>query len=531
MWPRFIRVTNAPVGDFLHIAEVEVYDSHSINVALGRSCTSSSVYDDCGGSTAAGCGCGNVVDGEFVRPRDIFHSGSRIPGEYVQVDLGSPTAVARVVIRNRNDAAWERLAGQTVLALDEERRVLWSATLAGDQAPQAFTLGPEVACPSATASATATASKGAPPSMSPLPPSSASASESVARSASPSPWSSEQRVAAHAAAHAAAWRGRTWPVMAAPRGGDGVDECEAACTSALACAAAANASLARAPAAAGARGALYLWAISTAHVPLMYNLLESAFYYTPESLHGILLAALSPGVYAAARAYNVVARARGAPCIYFFDASAHIRDPTVRAGADAHNTSQWGDATFLSAAWARPVIALELITAGFTVFSMDVDMVMFRDLRAAWPAAAELNFIPTACDSLDDSLGVYNTGAMLLAHAQHVRAVNNWVAGCSNHCRSQKTEQAAFQELPEPLKSACVSPEILNHICIRRPPDPLTNAAYHFACHVNAPQKARTMASFGLWFLHCDASTALRGGEDAWRECVPLAQPSARGEP
>jgi len=340
------------------------------------------------------------------------------------------------------------------------------------------------------------------------------------------------RAAAHAAAHEAGWRGRAWPVMAAPRASGGADECEAACPTMLACAAAANASLARAGGAAGARGALYLWAISSAHAPLMLNLLESAFFYAPDALHGILLAALSPGVASAARAYNAVARARGAPCVFAFDASAYIRDPRVRAGADAHSNEKWGDPTFMAAAWARPDIALELVAAGFTVFSMDVDMVLFKDLRAAWPPAAELSFIPTACDWQAESPDGYNTGAMLLSREHHLDALTRWLGACSweSRCRYHKNEQTAFQRSPD-VRKGCVDAEVLNHICVRRAPNPLTNAAYHIICHLNAQQKADTMEALGLWFLPCPAGTAMRGGEDAWRECLPLIHPTGRSRP
>ena len=196
------------------------------------------------------------------------------------------------------------------------------------------------------------------------------------------------------------------------------------------------------------------------------------------ALHGVLLAALSPGAIAAARAYNAVARARGAPCIFAYDASAHILDPSVRAGADAHSNEKWGDATFMSAAWARPEIARELVTAGFSVLSMDVDMVLFKDLRAAWPPAVEPGFIPTACDWARETPDGYNTGAMLLTHAMHVGALNSWLGRCTwaSKCCYTKNEQTTFQQT-DGIKRACIDKNVLNHICNKHPPNPLLNAA------------------------------------------------------
>ena len=99
-------------------------------------------------------------------------------------------------------------------------------------------------------------------------------------------------------------------------------------------------------------------------------------------------------------------------------------------------------------------------------------------------------------------------------------------AASGRHWRSN--EQTTFQQT-DGIKRACIDKNVLNHICNKHPPNPLLNAAYHFICHLNAPLKALTMSSLGLWFLPCAASTALRGGEEAWRECLPLAHPIDRG--
>jgi hypothetical protein len=195
----------------------------------------------------------------------------------------------------------------------------------------------------------------------------------------------------------------------------------------------------------------------------------------------------------------------------------------VRAGADTQAPVVF-DRTFIAAAWARPEIALELVSAGFAILSMDVDMVLFRDLRAAWPAT-EPDFIITACDGLDTTAGDFNTGAMLLTHEHHPRALRAWLGSCSETCRSGGlNEQGAFQLMGPPLKKGCLDPRIVNHLYFQRPPDPLTNAAFNFIGIFTAEGKPVAMSLLGLWFLPCDPSKAMRGGE-AWKECVPRAHP------
>ena len=94
---RYIRVTNEPAGDFVHLNEIVALDTTGKNVALGAPCSASSEYKDCEGG---GCGCANAVDGVRSRPglAGIFHSAGRQLGEYIEIDLGGGSTGPPVAI-------------------------------------------------------------------------------------------------------------------------------------------------------------------------------------------------------------------------------------------------------------------------------------------------------------------------------------------------------------------------------------------------------------------------------------------------
>jgi hypothetical protein len=155
--PRFLRLVNEPVGDFLQANEVEAVTAQAVNVARGAACTASSVYKATDGS-AGDYSCSALVDGvrEAVGS-GFFHSGERARGEYVEIDLGAEVALASVVVYNRVDAAWERMAGQQLQLLDGSRRMLVSFSLKGIKANQSFDTS-NLACPSQAPTRTATRS-------------------------------------------------------------------------------------------------------------------------------------------------------------------------------------------------------------------------------------------------------------------------------------------------------------------------------------------------------------------------------------
>ena len=66
---RFLRLTNDPVGGFLHVNELVAIGSNGRNIALGRVCNASSVWP-LPAVGVIGLGCVTAVDG--VHRRDIF---------------------------------------------------------------------------------------------------------------------------------------------------------------------------------------------------------------------------------------------------------------------------------------------------------------------------------------------------------------------------------------------------------------------------------------------------------------------------
>ena len=238
--PRYVRVTNDPVGEFVHLREIVVRDFSGRNLALGRPCDASSVYDPSKDSDvkptsgAPNFSCGNAVDGlilpalpygEIVLDENIFHSDGRGIGEFIEVDLGDTAGgIAAIDVYNRVGEAGLRLAGQRLQLLDARRREVFAVALAGEPELQSFnvssgrgrtggellsfacfsdthTASPTASASTATASmsssrlppspsstATATLSRGASASSSMT----ASASETAAPTPSPSPVSAAQ---------------------------------------------------------------------------------------------------------------------------------------------------------------------------------------------------------------------------------------------------------------------------------------------------------------------------------------------------
>ena len=146
---RFLRLTNDPVGDILQVGEVEAYNVSGSDVAHGKFCTSSSIFDY--------FSCDNLVDGA----RDtFFHSASGARGEFVEVDLGKDTIVMQLVVYNRDDSTAVRMEGQTLILLDASRRTIAAFSLHGVREAQAFDAS-FLACPGHSPSHTITESPSA----------------------------------------------------------------------------------------------------------------------------------------------------------------------------------------------------------------------------------------------------------------------------------------------------------------------------------------------------------------------------------
>ena len=422
---------------------------------------------------------------------------------------------------NRDDAAWGRLAGQTLQLLDARRRPLFAAELAGEAGGQGFDLRGALFCPSESATPTPSASEGA----------SASPSQPPSASATQPPKSPEWRAAAVASVHAAAWRGLEWPRMMPMERAAAVaatsPHCAAACESAAACMTAATAALERAPEAVRATGAVYLFIASTGNLAMLLNLLEATYTLAPMALHGVVIAALSPTTLSAALAHNAVAAARGAPCAFIFDASTRLA-PEERAAAEGRSESSFRDATFQAVAWERVVIMENAIAAGFSVLMFDVDAVLFRDVRLDLaPLMTQPDVIFSACDELSDGGSAHNVGIMLVTPKQ-AAGFRAWPDACrSPECRSSTSDQGVYQSAPAPLVRRCLAPDIINLNVYSRPPDPLLNAAFHFNGITRSPDKLNAMKHWGLWFLPCSPTEANANIAESWRQCIPASPPTA----
>ena len=142
--PRFIRVTNDPVGGVVQLSEIEALDVAGLNVARGRLCSAKSTLEK--------FRCENVVDG--ARGGAFYASAGADRGEFVEADLGAEVQLAEVVVYNRDDHI-ERLAGQHLELLDDQRAAIVTFPLLGVPGGQSFDVR-NVACPSQTPTSTPT---------------------------------------------------------------------------------------------------------------------------------------------------------------------------------------------------------------------------------------------------------------------------------------------------------------------------------------------------------------------------------------
>ena len=124
---RFLRLTNDPVGDILQVGEIEAFDLLGRDVARGKLCTSSSIFDS--------FRCDRLVDGA----RETFFQSARgARGEFVEVDLGSDTNIIQLVVYNRDDSTAVRMEGQTLILLDANRHTIATFSLHGVREAQVF---------------------------------------------------------------------------------------------------------------------------------------------------------------------------------------------------------------------------------------------------------------------------------------------------------------------------------------------------------------------------------------------------------
>jgi hypothetical protein len=113
---RFIRITAAS-NQMLQVAELQAFTPDNVNVALGKSCTATSVY-------RPGTHCGLALDGNTSGNIDynFYHSGAN--GASMQVDLGANHKIVRVVFHNRQSCCAERIIGARVELYSETNVLL-----------------------------------------------------------------------------------------------------------------------------------------------------------------------------------------------------------------------------------------------------------------------------------------------------------------------------------------------------------------------------------------------------------------------
>lgn len=134
---RYVRVEVPGESKFLHLAEIEVF-SGGANVAPNGKATQSSTYSD---AAARRVNDGNT-DGDYNKGSVQHTNGENSP--WVEIDLGSPLPIDRLVVWNRTDGAKniiERLNGFQVSLLGDDRKPVWGNTPSGN-ATAKHTLSP-----------------------------------------------------------------------------------------------------------------------------------------------------------------------------------------------------------------------------------------------------------------------------------------------------------------------------------------------------------------------------------------------------
>jgi hypothetical protein len=116
----------------LQISQVAVYDGNNNNVAIGKSCSSSSKYEP---NSAT---CIEAIDGVLSNRNlpSIFHSGKDF-GDWMQVDLSESYVITKVVYYNR-DSFQYRASGSLLQLINADGVVIAQRTLTGDDV-QTFT--------------------------------------------------------------------------------------------------------------------------------------------------------------------------------------------------------------------------------------------------------------------------------------------------------------------------------------------------------------------------------------------------------
>jgi hypothetical protein len=113
---QFVRINQS--GQYLHIRELQVYDTKEENVALKGKASMSSSPDPSNPAWIKGYGADKINDNNLgtLNHTDVS------PNEWIELDLLSGVVVTKIVVYNRDDTYDFRLAGSKLTLLDKNKR-------------------------------------------------------------------------------------------------------------------------------------------------------------------------------------------------------------------------------------------------------------------------------------------------------------------------------------------------------------------------------------------------------------------------
>jgi hypothetical protein len=114
---RYIKIVNSSQStpNFIQIQQLMAYDNLGNNIALNKTATSNSFWDN-------NYLPPNAVNGTSSK---LFHSGNPpTPNDYWMVDLGQEYTLSKIVFTNRKDCCKERIIGCTMILMDATNEIL-----------------------------------------------------------------------------------------------------------------------------------------------------------------------------------------------------------------------------------------------------------------------------------------------------------------------------------------------------------------------------------------------------------------------
>lgn len=122
---RFVRIERAGAGQFIHLAEVEVFADGKNIARAGKASQSTTDY----GGEASRAIDGNT-NGEYYAGNSVTHTAAQ-ENPWWEVDLAHAVSIERMVIWNRTDGGTgARMTNLKVAILDADRKPLWDQLLA-----------------------------------------------------------------------------------------------------------------------------------------------------------------------------------------------------------------------------------------------------------------------------------------------------------------------------------------------------------------------------------------------------------------